>query len=325
MSATPTSPLPVARGLLYLIVAGAAWGTSGGAASLVYESSDIGPIALSFYRYLGGLALLLAVRAMGSRRRQERAAVAAAVAEPRRRRVLRLTVTGVGMALFWTAYFGAVEATGLAVGTVVTLGAGPVLIAIGARLFLREHLGRGGLAAVGCALAGLAVLVIGGDATTVKPLGIALALLSASGYASITLLTRRMGRAGGTDALQTTLWAFVIGALVLAPLAAAEGLLPHAADLGRVIVLLAYVSAVPTALGYALYFAGAAVVRSTTVSVIMLIEPVSAAAIAVGLLGERLTAATLSGTVLLLAAVTALAFAEARTAAAARGSLPSAV
>nr|WP_206313364.1 EamA family transporter [Streptomyces coryli] len=315
--------MPVARGLLYLIVAGAAWGTSGAAASLVYDSSDLGPIALSFYRYLGGLALLLAVRKVGARKRQERAAAAAD--EPRRRRAVRLTVTGLGMALFWTAYFGAVDVTGLAVGTVVTLGTGPVLIAFGARLFLGERLGRGGLAAVGCALAGLAVLVLGGDAASVKPLGILLALLSAAGYASITLLTRRMGRAGGTDALQTTLWSFVIGALALTPFAVAEGLLPHAADLGRVIVLLMYVSAVPTALGYALYFAGAAVVRSTTVSVIMLIEPVSAAAIAVGLLGERLTAAMLAGTVLLLAAVTALAFAEARTAAAARNSLPSSV
>ncbi|MEE1813496.1 hypothetical protein PUR59_00305, partial [Streptomyces sp. SP18ES09] len=38
------------------------------------------------------------------------------------------------------------------------------------------------------------------------------------------------------------------------------------------------------ALAYALYFAGAAVVRAATVSVIMLLEPVSAALIAVSLL-----------------------------------------
>ena len=49
--------------------------------------------------------------------------------------------------------------------------------------------------------------------------------------------------------------------------------------------LLAYVAAVPTALAYALYFAGAAVVRAATVSVIMLLEPVSAAVIAVTLAG----------------------------------------
>ncbi|MFU0243516.1 EamA family transporter, partial [Streptomyces scabiei] len=41
------SGLPVGRGLLYLIVAGVAWGTAGAAASLVYRASDMGPVALS--------------------------------------------------------------------------------------------------------------------------------------------------------------------------------------------------------------------------------------------------------------------------------------
>jgi drug/metabolite transporter (DMT)-like permease len=50
----------------------------------------------------------------------------------------------------------------------------------------------------------------------------------------------------------------------------------------------------------------AAVVRATTSSVIMLIEPVSAAVLAVALLAERLTASTRAGGLLLLAAVGAL-------------------
>ncbi len=68
----------------------------------------------------------------------------------------------------------------------------------------------------------------------------------------------------------------------------------------------------PTALAYALYFTGAAAVRAATVSVVMLIEPVSAAVIAVLVLGERLTGAVVLGTVLLLTAVGALIAAEAR-------------
>ncbi|MET7441553.1 EamA family transporter, partial [Streptomyces sp. NPDC005568] len=56
MSNTATG-LPVGRGLLYLIVAGAAWGTAGAAASLVYRASDMGPVALSFWRCAGGLVL----------------------------------------------------------------------------------------------------------------------------------------------------------------------------------------------------------------------------------------------------------------------------
>ncbi|WP_267246341.1 DMT family transporter [Streptomyces sp. PR69] len=316
--------VPVGRSLAFLVVAGIAWGTAGAAASLVYESSDLGPLALSFWRCAGGLALLLAVLAVRRRGASPRAglgaaalgtAAVAAVAEPRRRRVLRIAATGIGLTVFQSAYFAAVEATGLAVGTVVTLGSGPVLIALGARLALGERLGAGGVCAVGGALAGLGVLVLGDGGTAVRPVGVALALLSAAGYAAITLLTRWLGRAGrGGDALTTTAWAFAVGAVGLLPMALAEGLLPTTDEPVRVVWLLVYVAAVPTALAYALYFAGAAVVRAATVSVVMLLEPVSAAVLGVALLGERLTLSLAAGAALLLGAVAGLAAAEARAA-----------
>ncbi|MFD3922090.1 DMT family transporter [Streptomyces sp. NPDC058595] len=318
MSASSAAAGPsVGRSLFYLVVAGVAWGTAGAAASLVYRVSDIGPLSLSFWRCAGGLVLLLGALALRRRRAAKAATtpLAEATAEPRRRRLIRVLGTGVGLAVFQSAYFAAVEETGLAVGTVVTLGAGPVLIALGARLTMGERLGGSGLIAVVGALAGLVVLVLGGDGATVRPAGIAYAVLAAAGYAAITLLTRRLGRDGGTaDSLSTTAWAFAVAGLCVLPLATAEGLLPHTAEPAQVLWLLLYVAAVPTALAYALYFAGAAVVRSATVSVIMLLEPVSAAVIAVGLLGEQLTVATVAGTLLLLAAVVGLATAEARLA-----------
>ncbi|WP_309226408.1 EamA family transporter, partial [Streptomyces lunaelactis] len=158
-------PLAVGRSLFYLIFAGVAWGTAGAAASLVFQASDLGPLALSFWRCAGGLVLLLGALAWRGRR-SRRASVggtARGSAEPRRRRVLRILATGIGLTLFQSAYFAAVQATGLAVGTVVTLGAGPVLIAVGARLTMGERLGRGGVIAITGALAGLVVLVLGGE------------------------------------------------------------------------------------------------------------------------------------------------------------------
>ncbi|WP_308296229.1 EamA family transporter [Streptomyces sp. ISL-96] len=313
VSALPVSGLPVGRGLIYLIVAGTAWGTAGAVASLTFLASDLGPLALSFWRCAGGLVLLVAARAV--HRRRVVAAVVAPV-EPRRRRLMRVLVTGLGLTVFQSAYFAAVQATGLAVGTVVTMGAGPVLIALGARLTMGERLGRAGVLTVVGAVVGLAVMVLGSGDASVRPAGVFFALLSAGGYAAMTLLTRRLGRdGGGADPFHTTAWAFAVCSLCLLPFAAAEGLLPHTADPVRVAWLLVYMATVPTALAYALYFAGAAVVRSATVSVITLLEPVSAAFIAVVLLGERLAVATVVGTLLLLAAVAGLAVAEARTAA----------
>ncbi|MET9322722.1 EamA family transporter [Streptomyces sp. NPDC003038] len=293
------------RSLLYLIVAGVAWGTAGAAASLLFLASDLGPLALSFWRCAGGLAVLLGVLAV--RRPGHRA--------PRRTRPSTGSLIGTGLlfTLFQAAYFAAVRETGLAVGTVVTLGAGPVLIALGARYWMGERLGRGGVAAVVGALAGLAVLVLGSGGGEVRPLGVGWALLSALGYAAMTLRARWLGRRGaGGDPLVTTAWSVGVGTVCLLPLAAVEGLLPHTAELARVLWLLVYIATVPTALAYALYFTGAAAVRAATVSVVMLIEPVSAAAIAVLVLGERLTGAVVVGTVLLLTAVGALIAAESR-------------
>ncbi|MGW0909060.1 DMT family transporter [Streptomyces sp. NPDC002853] len=304
---TAVSGLSVGRGLFYLIVAGTAWGTAGAAAALVFDASDMGPVSLSFWRCAGGFVLLFALRLMRSRRRS--AAGAASGARPRRR-LPRIVATGVALAVFQTAYFAAVESTGLAVGTVVTMGAGPVLIALGARFTMGERLGLGGVVAVAGALAGLVVLVLGGGGASVRPVGVGWGLLSAAAYATMTLLTRWWGRDGGADSSDTTVWSFAVVSVCLLPLAAVEGLVPHTAEPARMGLYLLYIAVIPTAVAYALYFAGAAVIRSATVSVITLLEPLSAAVIAVVLLGEELTVSTVLGTLLMLAAVTGLAVAE---------------
>ncbi|MFE6158218.1 DMT family transporter [Streptomyces sp. NPDC056486] len=312
---TAASGLSVGRGLLYLIVAGTAWGTAGAAAALVFNASDMGPVSLSFWRCAGGFVLLFAVRLMRARRRPADAAAGA----PLRQRLPRIVATGVALAVFQTAYFAAVESTGLAVGTVVTMGAGPVLIALGARFTMGERLGRGGVVAVAGALAGLVVLVLGGGGASVRPAGVGWGLLSAAAYATMTLLTRWWGRDGGADSADTTVWSFAVVSVCLLPLAAVEGLVPHAADPARMSLYLLYIVVIPTAVAYALYFAGAAVIRSATVSVITLLEPLSAAVIAVVLLDEELTVSTVLGTLMMLAAVTGLAVAE--TVAARRGAV----
>lgn len=301
------SGLPIGRGLLYLIIAGVAWGTAGAVAALAYGVSDLGPVALSFWRCASGLVLLAAVRLVRPRARP-------AVREPLGRKALRAGATGLGLAVFQTGYFAAVAVTGLAVATVVTLGAGPVLVALGARLTLGERLGSAGAVAVGGALAGLGVLTLGGTGPTVRPWGVLLALVSAAGGAAMTLLTRRWGREDGADSagVDTSVGVFAVTSALLLPVALAEGLVPHTTEPGLLLWLLAYLAAVPTALAYALYFAGAAAVRAATVSVIMLLEPVSAAGLAVVLLGEHLTAPTVVGTLLMLGSVTGLAVAEAR-------------
>jgi len=311
---TATSTLPARpaeprarRGLSYLTVTGLAWGTTGAAAELVYRAGDLGPSAVSFWRHLGGLALLLAFTALRPKRNR------VTVAAPLRRRAPLLAGVGIGMAVFQTAYFAAVEATGVAAATLLTLGSGPILTALGSRLLLGERLGRGGALAVAGAVTGLGVLVLGNGAGVIDPTGVALSLISAAGYAAVTLLGRATGRrSDGEDPFTLTMWSFGIGAAVLFAPAWFEGLAPTTGDPVLTFAIIGYLAAFTTALAYPLYFAGAARVRATTASVMMLIEPVTAAFLAVAFLHEPLTLATIAGAVVLLGSITALALAESR-------------
>ncbi|MFC0531144.1 DMT family transporter [Phytohabitans kaempferiae] len=311
-----------ARGFLSIAVAATAWGTGGAVAALLYRTSGLGPIAVSWWRFAIGAAILSAIVTMRRRRtpliaHSSPVAVAVAVAVVRRhrtplarRRWGTLAAIGVGLAVYQTAFYGAVAHTGLAVGTVVTLGAGPVLIAFGARVTMGERLGRPGMAAVALALAGLVLLTGGSTEAGTRPaLGIGLALLSAAGYAVVTLLTRSRGTAGRP--YDTALAGFVVGGVCLLPLALAEGLLPGSVAYGAgTVAWLLYLGAVPSALAYGLFFAGLARVRAATASVVALLEPVVAAGIAVTLLGERLSGAAVAGTAVLLGAVAALVATE---------------
>ncbi|MFF0292209.1 DMT family transporter [Kitasatospora sp. NPDC004614] len=293
--------LPARRGLLYVALAATAWGTAGAAAALLFRQSGLGPLALTFWRSLGGAGVLLALR-LSTKARRPRPAPA------------RILFNGLGLTLFQAAYFLAVQHAGLAVATVVTLGSAPVMVALGGRLLMGERLGRAGVSAIAGALLGLTVLMLGGGGgVKAEPLGLAWALTSAAGYAAITVATRHWARTGtADDPAVTTLWSFTVCAVCLAPFALAEGLLPSTHALPSTLLLLGYLATVPTALAYALYFAGAAVIRAATASVVTLIEPLSATVIAAAILDEPLTPSVLLGTAVLLLSVTALARTELR-------------
>ena len=312
--AAPTgSSQSARRGLVSLIVTGLVWGTTGAVAELVYRVSDLEPLAVSFWRQLGGLALLLAFLAVRQPRRKS-------PARPLRSRLPLLLGAGAGMAVFQTAYFLAVDSTGVAVATIVTLGCGPILTAAGARALLGERIGRGGLLAVAGALCGLGILVGWNAQGAVTAAGMAMSAVAASGYAAVTLLGRLAGRGpGGEDPFALTVWSFGFGSAALLPPALVEGIVPTGGGTAPAFALVAYLAVFTTALAYPLYFAGTARVRAATASVMMLLEPASAAVLAVSFLGEPLTAATAVGTLVLLGSIALLAVAESRRPAAMEG------
>jgi drug/metabolite transporter, DME family len=287
-------------GAVYVAAAAVAWGMGGVVASVLYRTSGIGPLAVSFWRAAFGVAVLVIVRA--AMRKVAANKVAINKARDRTAETTVLTVIGIGLAIYQSAYYLSIAQAGVAVGTVATLGACPVMVALGGWIFLRERLTVRGALAIAIPVTGLTLLVSGGAVGPHPVTGLLWALGSAAGYATVTLVTRLYAESIGQDHLGTTLKTFCVAAFCLLPLAAVEGLVP-AAQVGTAYAWLVFLGIVPTAGAYTLFFVGLRTVPAGLAAILVLLEPVSALAMAVGLLHERLTPAAIIGTTLLLAAV----------------------
>ena len=294
MSSRPASPAP--RGFLLVVLAAVCWGTAGVSGSFVLRRTDLGPLDVAWHR-MTIAALALAVVHVLTRRR--RGGVPAA--RPGRGLVVRLVVIGAGLAAYQLAFFAAVPAAGVSIATLVALGLAPLLVAVGAALLGHGRPDAATGVALVVALVGLVLLVgvSAGEGGTAVVLGALLATGSALAYAVVTL-----AGAGVPAHLPVTLVGFVVGSLLLTPVALAAGLRLTAEPVA--LGVLVYMGVVGSALAYALFFAGIRALPGAVASIVTLLEPLTATALATAFLGERLAPAALAGGLLVLAAVAGL-------------------
>jgi drug/metabolite transporter, DME family len=278
---------PARRGLSLLVVAGVLWGTGGLLGRLLGVSTGLSPLAVATLRLLlGGAVLVGYLLATGRRLPRSRAAWS------------RVAATGLLAAVFQASYFSAVALASVSLATLVTIGTAPVVV-LAARIRTAR---RAQLVGVGSALLGLTLLVglpSGGAelAPASSPVaGAGCAVLAGTGFALMTLLGSRP--VAGLDDVSTTGVGFTLGGLALAPVVTATSGWSLPADL-RGVGLLVALAVVPTALAYTCYFAGLRATSAGTGSVLALLEPLTAALLAVLLLGERWGGAELAGGALL--------------------------
>ncbi|MFE3875957.1 EamA family transporter [Kitasatospora sp. NPDC059146] len=284
---TSCTAVPFRHGLLSISAAAVAWGAGGAVAALLMRTSGLGPVAVSCWRF-GVAALCLALLPSGAGRASGGGRGSA-------------VLTGLGLAVSQCAYFASVHYAGLGLGTLVTIGAGPVLTGLGGHLLLGERLTGRAVAAAALALGGLALLVASPAAGPRPVLGVGLAVVAGAGQSGLTLWARADGSARADRG------AFVTGLLCLLPFAAFQGVLPSTGQPALTGGALLFLGTVPTLLAYRWYFSGLTAVPGTTASVLVLLEPATAAVIGVLFLGEPVTAGLVAGSALLLAAIAALA------------------
>ena len=278
---------------LCLVLAGLLWGTGGLIGALLGRAADLSPLSVAAYRLLAGGGLMVGCLALAGRRWPAGRAA-----------WTRIAVNGLLSALFQGCYFAAIALTSVSLATLVTIGATPVIVTVVEQARGRHALGRAGAITLTLALAGLGLLVGlpgGGLGEAAVLAGTGMALLSAAGFAAVTLLGPSL--LTGVDALTLNGFGFTLGGVVLLPLAAAFGGGPgFRLDLPAA-GLLAALAVGPTAAAYLLYFRGLRTAPASTAALLTLIEPLAAAVLAALVLGDRLSAAGIAGAALLLAAV----------------------
>ncbi|MEU4542032.1 DMT family transporter [Nonomuraea dietziae] len=264
-----------------VLAAAVLWGTAGTAGLLI--SAD--PVSAAAARLVIG-GLVLALLARGAR-------VTPA-----------LLLGAVAVAAYQLCFFAAVSRTGVAIGTVVAIGSGPVFTGLLSRQFSARW-----AAATAAAIAGCAALIVGGEAQAGDEVlvGVLLALLGGLIYAFYAVTAAKAINGGApSDAVMGIM--FGGAAVIMLPVLILTG--PGWLAEPRGLLAALYLGVGTTALAYFLYGRGLRTTPVATAATLALAEPAVAALLGLLVLRETLTPVSFGGLVLLGVSLVAVAVPE---------------
>jgi drug/metabolite transporter, DME family len=273
---------------LYVVLAGVLFGTAGTAQALGPTGTT--PIGVGILRIeVGALALLVAMPLLG--------------VSPRRIAVLWRTpamlVTALCAGAYQLCFFAGVSMDGVALGTLVAVGSGPVFAGILGWLVLRHRPGRGWLLATSVAVLGLALLSApditgGGGAGLLLALGAGMCIAGYNVAAKVQLDR-------GASALEVPAASFALAGLLLLPLLATQPLEWLMAPTGVALAL--YLGIATMGVANVLLARGMRGLTPGPATTLMLADPVVATFLGMVVLGEALAPVSALGMVLVLAGV----------------------
>jgi DME family drug/metabolite transporter len=263
------------------------WGTTGTSQALAPAGAD--PTAVAAVRVVfGGLALGLSAAARSMFRRLPVVAVGVATAS---------------LVTAQLAFFAAVDMTGVALGTVISIGSAPIAAGAAGRLFLGEELGRRWMVATFFGVCGCTLLLLGGQSVDVNPIGVFLALVVGCGYAGYTLATKDLVVEYPPDAVIAAV--FGLAAVCLFPLLFVVNL--DWTLQARGLLIAAHLALVTVAAAYALFSRGLRKVPAAAAVTLTLAEPLTAAVLGIAVLHEPVSLAVGVGMALVLAGLAMVA------------------
>lgn len=268
--------------MLQVLAAGVLWGTVGPAQ--VMAGSSAPPVTLGAARILLG-GMILAAFVLLTRR-----------GEFRGMSLKPLLAASAATGIFQASFLTAVDRTGAAVATAVVFGLVPVTTGVVERIVLGTRLtGRWGIG-TGFAIVGCSFLTIPGASVSVDLAGVGLGIVAACCFGTYTVAAKRLSTDGASmpAAVSVTL---LVGGTFLLPWATAG--IPDLVK-PQSIALVAWLGVAATAVAYMFFVTGLRRITPSTAGTLGLAEPLVAAALALLVLGERLSPSETAGAALLL-------------------------
>lgn len=268
------------RATLLAAIAPLTWGTTYAVTTLFLPPDR--PMTAALLRALPAALLLLAI----------------APGRPRGRWWLRLAILGIlNVGAFFPLLF--VAAYRLPGGMAAVVGSAQPLIVAAMTYSLGWGRTRPTQLAWALAAAGGVALTVLGAHTHVDALGLAAALAGTSVMATGIVMTGRWGKPPTMSGLTATAWQLLFASVVIAPLVPLVDS-GHFVLTGRAVAGYAWLTVVGTALAYSVWFLGARQLPATSLSLLGILSPVTAAAVGWALLGQVFTPVQTVGFVLAL-------------------------
>ncbi len=289
-----------------MLLAAACFGTLGPVSRLAYDDG-LTPLAFVAWR-AATAALLLAVVVGVAGPVRGRPLVPPDI--PRREVLTLLAAAAAGVLLNLSLFvsFGLVTVA-LALFGFYTY---PVMVAVAGVAALGDRLDSRRAVALGSAMAGMALVVLGGlwaggSGASVDPLGLALALVAGASQAFFVLVTRRGYRSIPSE--HASLTVLGVGAVAFLGLAVATGdvaALRLPLEQPELLALVLFAGTVAAGLATSLFIVGVRLVGPVRAGILSLFEPVVGVALAAVVLGEALAPVQVVGGALVLAAAVIL-------------------
>lgn len=273
---------------LWVLMAAILWGTTGTAQSFFDGTAH--PLSIGAFRLaIGGFSLMIFVLAA-------RKLSVGSIPWP------AAVFSALSMALFQPLFFSSVQLTGIAIGTVVTIGSAPVLTGVIEWVALKKRPDRVWVIATLLALGGCILLFANKEQQLVDPVGIAMALGAGFSFAIYALASKNVLKE--MEPVSAVAVIFSLSACCLLPFL-------FFFDLSYITVsgnlwLLVYLGIGATSLSYILFSFGLKQIPSSSAVTLSLAEPLTAAVLGVLVVGEDLSGLSWIGVGLLLCGIIVL-------------------